>query len=521
MKKRIHFNIFVRNISHHYAVNLKIMKAKRFLNVLFVPVACLCFWACGMDSDLGAIYMPEMSGDAAMPEEPGEPVEGDKFDEIVENEFINTADQNVSTFSIDADGASYAYMRKCLRMGIKPSPNAVRIEEYLNYFTFDYEEPSGNHTVAINGEIGECPWNPEHKLMRLGIKGKSIAVSQMPAANYVFLIDVSGSMNQNDKLPLLKEGLMTLTDRLNPTDRVSIVTYSGTVKLLLESTLASDAASIKKAISKLGASGSTAGGAALKMAYEEALSNYIEGGNNRVIMGTDGDFNVGVTSTEALVEMVQDYAAEGIYLTVCGFGSGNLNDHMMEEISNKGNGTYEYIDSEDELSKVFVNERSKFQAVANDSKVQVTFDKEKVDSYRLIGYENRVMANEDFEDDTKDAGEIGAGQTITALYEIVPGEKYMDEGAIAVFDFRYKKALGEESIPLSLDVQKTLTPDVRQTELRFAAGVAAYGLVLRDSRYKGSATFDMAYELMEEGLAFDNYGYRAQLRELVTIAKGL
>ena len=447
---------------------------------------------------------------------------GDRFDEITENDFIRTADENVSTFSIDADGASYAYMRKSLREYSRtPDANAVRIEEYLNYFTFDYEDPAGDHTVAINGEVGDCPWNPEHRLIRLGIKGKSMEISQMPAANYVFLVDVSGSMNQDDKLPLLKEGLITLTDRLNPTDRVSIVTYSGDVKLLLESTLARDAKRIKKAISKLGASGSTAGGAALKIAYEEALANYIEGGNNRVIMGTDGDFNVGVTSNDALVEMVQDYASKGIYLTVCGFGTGNLNDSMMEQISNHGNGTYEYIDSEDELSKVFVNERSKFQAVANDSKVQVTFDKEKVESYRLIGYENRVMANEGFEDDTKDAGEIGAGQTITALYEIVPGEKYEEEGVLAVFDFRYKKSLSEESIPLSLEVLRHDTLDAKPTELRFAAGVAAYGMVLRDSKYKGTATFEMAYELVGERLSFDPYGYREQLRELIKLAEDI
>lgn len=495
------------------------MKTTAFFKALLVPAAFLCFISCSMDGDMGGIFMPEASYDEAMPGELEEPTGGDKFDEIVENDFIKTADQNVSTFSIDADGATYAYMRKCLRNGQLPSPNAVRIEEYLNYFTFDYAEPSGDHTVAINGEVGECPWNPDHKLIRLGIKGKSITANQMPAANYVFLIDVSGSMNQDDKLPLLKEGLITLTDRLNPTDRVSIVTYSGTVKLLLESTLVSDANSIKNAISKLGASGSTAGGAALKMAYEEALANYIEGGNNRVIMGTDGDFNVGVTSNDELVEMVQTYASQGIYLTVCGFGTGNLNDSMMESISNKGNGTYEYIDSEDELSKVFVNERSKFQAVANDSKVQITFDKEKVDSYRLIGYENRVMANEDFEDDTKDAGEIGAGQTITALYEIIPVEGFNGEGPLAVFDFRYKKSLGEESIPLTLDVTGTDALDATPTELRFAAGVAAYGMVLRDSKYKGTATFDMAYSLIGERLSFDPYGYRAQLRELIMMAK--
>lgn len=494
-----------------------VMNKMRILKAFVLPALCLSMVSCSLDFATGP-NIPNIPLDGDVPPSQND---GDRFDEIVENDFIKTSVENVSTFSIDADGASYAYMRKQLNDGQSVLPVSVRIEEYLNYFTFDYDEPTGDHTVAINGEVGDCPWNPDHKLIRLGIKGKSLDASQMPAANYVFLIDVSGSMNAYDKLPLLKEGLVTLTERLNPQDRVSIVTYSGNVKLLLESTLASDAETIKMAISSLGASGSTAGGAAMKMAYEEALANYIKGGNNRVIMGTDGDFNVGVTSTQELVAMVQEYASLGIYLTVCGFGTGNLNDGMMEQISNKGNGTYEYIDSEDELSKVFVNERSKFQAVANDSKVQVTFDKDKVDSYRLIGYENRMMSNNDFEDDSKDAGEIGAGQTITALYEIVPGKKFDEGGALAVFDFRYKKALGEESIPLTMDVTGSDTLDETPTELRFAAGVAAYGMILRDSKYKGTADLDMAYDLVGERLSFDPYGYRAQLRELIQMAKDL
>jgi Ca-activated chloride channel family protein len=341
----------------------------------------------------------------------------------------------------------------------------------------------------------------------------------MPEANFVFLIDVSGSMHSNDKLPLLKSGLKTLVDQLKPTDRISIVTYSGKVKRILESTLVSDASKIKSAISSLTASGSTAGGAAMKMAYEEALANYIDGGNNRVIMGTDGDFNVGVTSTDELVEMVQDYAEKGIYLTICGFGRGNLNDSMMESISNHGNGTYEYVATEDDMTKVFVNERSEFLAVANDTKIQITFDKDKIESYRLIGYENRVLNNEDFENDAKDAGEIGAGQTITALYEVVPLEKgSADEGVLAVFDVRYKKALGEESVALSLDVVPT-DASALSSEFSFAAGVAAYGMLLRESPYKGEATYVMARELAEEGLEFDQYGYRADFVDVIKAAE--
>ena len=444
---------------------------------------------------------------------------GDSFDEIKENGFIRTSEQNVSTFSVDADGAAYAYMRRSIASGWMPTPNAVRIEEYLNYFTYDYPEPVGDESVSINGEIGDCPWNTNHKLMRLGIKGRTIPQDEMPDANYVFLIDVSGSMNSSDKLPLLKTGLKTLTDYLRPTDRISIVTYSGKAEMLLESTLASDAETIKTAISKLVASGSTAGGQAMKMAYEEALANYIEGGNNRVIMGTDGDFNVGVTSTDELLEMVQDYASKGIYITVCGFGTGNLNDSMMEKISNEGNGTYEYIDCEDELTKVFVNERSKFFSVANDAKVQVTFNPELIESYRLIGYENRSLSNEDFGNDRKDAGEIGAGQTITALYEIVPASSYDDRKSPARFDFRYKKALSEASRPLSVDIPASRSASY--TEFDFAAGVAAYGMLLRNSEYKGDASFSMVRGLVESGLSFDPYGYRKAFLDIVETAESI
>ena len=466
------------------------------------------------DWEVCPVRLPEMDGSYT-----GIPGEGDRFDELKENDFVRTTDQNVSTFSVDADGASYAYMRRCLRSGMFPSQYSVRIEEYLNYFTFNYPEPAGDHTVGINAEVGRCPWNEEHKLMRLGLKGRSMKASQMPDANFVFLIDISGSMSPDDKLPLLKKSLLVLVDKLRPTDRVSIVTYSGEVKLLLESTPVKDADKIRKAVSKLTASGSTAGGEAMKMAYEEALANFIEGGNNRVIMGTDGDFNVGVTSTEALMEMVQDFASKGVYLTICGFGSGNLNDSMLETVSNNGNGTYEYIDSEDEMTKVFVNERSKFYSVANDTKVQVTFDSTKVYSYRLIGYENRALSEDDFENDDKDAGEIGAGQTVTALYEIVPAEGFSEGGTLAVFDVRYKKALGEESIPLSMEVMYEDTLDEVPTELDFAAGVAAYGMILRDSKYKGTATYEMAFDLVGTGLGYDPYGYRLQLQTMIAAAQ--
>ena len=488
------------------------------INIVLTFTACLLMAGCmAADYYPGAMEngYPSIDGDEY-------PQAGDRYSEYSDNPFIETRTQNVSTFSVDADGASYANMRRYVTEGSLPYAASVRIEEFLNYFTFDYEDPADGAPIALNAEVGPCPWNQEHRLLRLGLKGKSMDPSSMPDANFVFLIDVSGSMNSKDKLELLKRGLMTLVDELRPTDRISIITYSGNVTKLLESTLVSESLAIKSAISKLVASGSTAGGAALKMAYEEALDNYIKGGNNRVIMGTDGDFNVGVTSTEQLVEMVQDYASKGIYMTVCGFGRGNLNDAMMEEISNHGNGTYEYIATEDDMTKVFVNERSEFFSVANDVKIQITFNKDMVSSYRLIGYENRVMSNEDFENDQKDAGEIGAGQTVTALYEIVPQEGYDMAAApdVALFDVRYKETLGESSAALNMDVKDAGAAGL-SSELSFAAGVASFGMLLRQSPYMGTSTYEMAYELAENGLAYDPFGYRADFVNVVKAASKL
>ena len=436
----------------------------------------------------------------------GKPAEsGDQFEEFADNPFVKTSQQHVSTFSVDADGASYAIMRRYKSLGWKIVPSSVRIEEFLNYFTFNYPVPTGSETVAINAEVGECPWNAEHQLLRLGIKGKELVANEMPQANFVFLIDVSGSMYSQDQL--------------KPNDRISIVTYSGEVKKLLESTPVKEAAKIKAAISELTASGCTNGGTALKMAYEEALVNYDPSSNNRVIMGTDGDFNVGVTSTQALVEMVESYAAKGIYMTCLGFGSGNLNDAMMEQVSNAGNGTYHYIDCEDEMMKVLVHERDRFVSVANDAKCQVTFNSEIVKEFRLIGYENRVMNREDFENDKKDAGEIGAGQTITALYELVLDKQAVAAAnqTFATFDFRYKKTLQSESTPLqlTLSTHQVFNKNGRSGDFYFAAGIAAYGMLLRDSPYKGDATIGMARNLVAKGLSYDPHGYRAKLLNLL------
>ena len=503
------------------------MKKNLYFTLGLVAMSLLATGCSTTDGESGGLFYAEgvyaYSADGMMPVMPE--ASGDKFDDFTDNPFVKTADEPVSTFSVDADGASYAIMRRYLTSGYRIDPSSVRIEEFLNYFTFNYAAPKGDDHVAIHAEVGECPWNAGHHLLQLGIKGKELPAAAMPRANFVFLVDVSGSMASRDKLDLLKKGLTELLYQLNPDDRISLITYSGEVNKLLESTPVREADKLKKAIGKLTASGCTAGGEALKMAYEEALSNYDPKCNNRVIMGTDGDFNVGVTTTDALVEMVENYARKGIYMTCLGFGTGNLNDAMMEKISNAGNGTYHYVDCENEMMKVFVHERSQFVSVANDAKCQVSFNPDLVSEYRLIGYENRVMSNEDFENDKKDAAEIGAGQTITALYELVLKADYQNTLVasaasatnLVTFDFRYKKTLDGASIPLqvALTADSPINKYGRPDDFYFAAGVAAYGMVLRDSPYKGDATIDMAKRLVSQGLRFDPHGYRAELLKLM------
>lgn len=507
----------------------------RKLFARFIPVAIgmLAAGCSTSDNDPSNYYYEEAPSYLKIAGEPAKQAEGDQFEDFSDNPFVKVSDEPTSTFSVDADGASYGVMRRYINDGYLVDTKSVRIEEFLNYFTFDYDSPKDDNAVAINAETGPCPWNPQHRLLRLGLKGKEIAPDKMPQANFVFLVDVSGSMDSKDRLYLLKSGLKELLYQLSPEDRISLITYSGNVKKLLESTPVREAAKIRNAIDRLRAEGTTAGGEALKMAYEEATVNYDPTRNNRIIMGTDGDFNVGVTNTSELVKMVEEYARKGIYLTCLGFGQGNLNDEMMEKISNSGNGTYHYIDCEDEIMKVFVHERERFVSVANDTKCQVTFDSTYVSSYRLIGYENRVMDNKDFEDDKKDAGEIGAGQTITALYELVPTEQWQasadassgSQHILAQFDVRYKKALGMASIPLKSEVttedlylpngeMKPLTAN-----LSLAAGIATYGMLLRNSPHKGDANYDMAIELVKNSLSFDPHGYRGKLVELMKKAK--
>ncbi len=439
----------------------------------------------------------------------------EKYKDYEENPFVNVSEQPVSTFSVDADGGSYANMRRYLHLGQIPPKSSVRIEEYINYFTFDYPEPTGGENVSLNSELSSCPWNSKHHLMRLGMKGVTIPAEQLPNSNYVFLIDISGSMNSPDKLDILKRGFKTLVDNLRDKDKIAIVTYAGSSGVLLESTYASEKSKIKSAIEKLRAEGSTAGSKGIKTAYEIAKNNFITGGNNRVILGTDGDFNVGISSVDDLVELIEEKRKSGIYLTILGVGSDNLNDHMLEQIANKGNGNYEYIDNDKQIDKVFTQELSKFYTIAKDSKIQITFNKNMVESYRLIGYENRALDNEDFEDDSTDAGEIGSSQTITALYEVILLDVSGKE-EYAKFDFRYKKINETESRLITHNIDaKPKGIASSSKNMKFAASITGFGLLMKQSKYKGVLDKQMVLNLGKSAATFDPNGYRKEFIQLV------
>lgn len=440
---------------------------------------------------------------------------GEKYEEYGENDFLYASESPLSSFSVDADGASYANMRRFV-LNEQPVPSAsVRIEEYLNYFTFDYPEPKAGDLLSVSSEISVAPWNKEHFLLRLGIKAKSIEHAKLPPSNYVFLVDVSGSMASADKLDMLKDGLLMLSDNIRDDDRVTIVTYSGSVSMALEPTLGKDRQQIKSVIRELYASGSTNGGEAIKMAYEAAQEFYVEGGNNRVILATDGDFNVGVTSNEAMVELIENYLDSGTYLTVLGFGEGNLNDSMMEKVANSGNGNYEYIDCVAQMKKVFVEEITKLYCIAKDAKIQVDFDPEAVDQYRLIGYENRGMSNEDFDDERKDAGEIGVGQTITALYEIIPVDEASTQiDVVGAMALRYKDGSTGVSREINHSISSSMLSESSEDQ-NFAASLALYGMLLKESKYSGEGSAIMAAELAEGSCSFDPNGYRKEFVSLV------
>lgn len=482
------------------------MKTYFRLTVLCCLILCA---ACGPSAE--EKYKEQVRLDALENAEQG----NEKYADYGENPFFLASERAVSTFSIDADGASYSNTRRFIHLGQKPPAASVRIEEYINYFTFDYPEPKGGENVAVQTEMANCPWNPEHHLMRIGLKGRSVPPSEQAACNYVFLIDVSGSMDSSDKLGVLKAGFRQMVEGLRSIDRVAIVTYAGAAGVLLPSTRGDQKGKIKEAISGLSAGGSTAGAEGINTAYAIASENFVTNGNNRVILGTDGDFNVGISSTDELIQLIERKRASGIYLTVLGVGEGNLNDQMMEQLANKGNGNYEYIDNAAQIKKIFVDERSRFQTVAKDCKIQLTFNPKAVESYRLIGYENRVMDNADFKNDSVDAGEIGSGQTITALYEVSLNKKHAAD-AYATLDLRYKKPSENDSRLLSTRIE-TKPVDIQQSSenMRFVASLAAFGLMMKESKFKGQANKQMVLDFAQSALGYDPNGYRKDYVEML------
>ncbi len=468
------------------------------------------------------------------------------YSAIHENGFKDVLHAPLSTFSIDVDRASYSNVRRFLNMGQLPPKDAVRIEEMINYFSYDYPEPEGKHPFSVYTEISECPWNEDHQLLHVGLKGKSIGKEQLPASNLVLLIDVSGSMGTPNKLPLLKQAFRMLVSELRPEDRVAMVVYAGAAGLVLESTPGSKKEEILAALERLESGGSTAGGAGLKLAYQVAMENFIEEGNNRIILATDGDFNIGPSSNAEMERLIEEKREHGIFITVLGFGMGNYKDDRMEIIADKGNGNYAYIDNIQEARKMFITEfGGTLFTIAKDVKFQIEFNPARVKGYRLVGYENRLLNDEDFNDDKKDAGEMGAGHTVTALYELIPAGseeplksidplKYQSgdgrresktnvkpdlSAELMTVKLRYKRPDGNTSTMVEIPVKgKVLEADETSDNFRFSAAVAEFGLILRESEYKAEATLGQVIELAKDARGADEEGIRSEFLRLVRLA---
>lgn len=469
-------------------------------------------------------------------------VNNESYAKISENNFKRATDHPLSTFSIDVDAASYSNVRRYINGGNLPPKDAVRIEELINYFDYNYEQPKGDDPVNIVTEISAAPWNKAHRLVQIGLKAKNIPTEKLPSSNLVFLIDVSGSMEAPNKLPLLISSLRLLTDNLRDQDKVAIVVYAGNSGLVLPSTSGDNKQAIKEALSKLSAGGSTAGGAGIKLAYKVATDNFIKGGNNRIILATDGDFNVGASSDTDMQTLIEEKRKSGVFLTVLGFGMGNYKDSKMEVLADKGNGNYAYIDDINEARKVLINEfGGTLFTVAKDVKLQVEFNPRKVQAYRLIGYENRLLNNEDFNDDLKDAGEMGAGHTVTALYEIIPAGveskflksvdalKYQKTSSssnntsneLLNVKMRYKQPDGDKSKLLQKAVVDNGGNLLQQASdnFKFSASVAMLGMLLRQSEFVQQGNFDTAIALAESAKGTDKEGYRAEYVKIAKSAK--
>ena len=507
----------------------------------------LFIYSCNTGSTSERIYshditLESITDSEAVPQEQNKTADlnTEEYSNIVENHFVKAKQEPLSTFSIDVDRAAYSNVRRFIQDGSLPPANAVRIEEMVNYFNYNYPQPENDDPFSINTEISSCPWNSEHKLVHIGLQGKKIETGNLPASNLVFLIDVSGSMEDANKLPLVQSSLKMLTDQLRDEDKVAIVVYAGSAGLVLPSTKGSDKETIKDAIDKLSAGGSTAGGEGILLAYKTAEKNFKKNGNNRIIIATDGDFNVGLSGDDELVNLIEEKRKSGIYLTVLGYGMGNYKDSKMQQLADKGNGNHAYIDNITEARKVLVNEfGGTLFTIAKDVKLQLEFNPQKVQSYRLIGYENRLLASEDFNDDKKDAGELGAGHTVTALYEIIPvgvndeyttkvdDLKYQDKQStnnnfsdeLLTIKFRYKAPKSDVSKLITHPVlDNNISLESTSDNFKFSAAVAEFGLLLRNSSFKENASYTQTIQLVKDSKENDEDGYRAEFLQLVKSA---
>lgn len=536
-------------------MNTKMNSMKKLAALMAVVTSVSTLTACGdamdtsgsdyaMNNEKGAQHYTEAAiaaedyandaapaGDEAMPPEMNSVDDADiqqndeEYNYIKENGYTAVSSAPLSTFSADVDTASYTNVRRMIDDGMDVPPDAVRIEEFINYFDYDYTDPADGEPFAVHTELSDCPWNDETELLMVGINTKRFdaVLDERPAMNLVFLIDVSGSMYDDNKLPLVQKSFSMLTDNLSAADRVSIVTYAGSDEVVLEGADGNDRKKILRAINDLEAGGSTAGAAGINTAYDIAQKYFIDGGNNRVILATDGDLNVGLSSESELTRLIEEKRESGVFLSVLGFGTGNYKDNRLEALADYGNGNYSYIDSEKEAKKVLVDEMSgTLFTVAKDVKFQLEFNPANVKGYRLIGYENRVMAAEDFNDDTKDAGEIGAGHSVTVLYEIVPADSKMELGEselkyasdsegvmgdeLLTVNIRYKEPEGSESKLLTYPVNKSLYSDKMSADMNFASCVAEFGMLLRNSRYIGDVTYkDVSAQLSRYDYSDDDY----------------
>jgi Ca-activated chloride channel homolog len=490
---------------------------------------------------MGGVARPVAAREISFPVVSPPPFNTEEYARIYENRFLDVLTNPLSTFSIDVDTASYANIRRFIRENRFPPKDAVRVEEVINYFDYEYPVPQGDDPFSIYMEMSQCPWNKSRRLIHAGLQGKTLLPEDQPPSNLVFLLDVSGSMNTPRKLPLLQTAFKLLVKELSEKDRVAIVVYAGAAGLVLPSTSAAEKQKIIDAIEKLEAGGSTAGGAGIRLAYKTAMENLIPQGNNRIILATDGDFNIGVSSTSELVRLIEEKREKGVFLTILGFGTGNYKDNRMEQLADKGNGNYYYIDNLLEAKKVFIDDlRGTLFTIAKDVKIQVEFNPAKIKAYRLLGYENRLLDKEDFADDTKDAGELGAGHSVTALYEVIPYGSEEDIPAVddlkyqetkispeafkspeaVTIRLRYKKPNGQKSLLIESALNNDVVPEQKTSNMfKFSAAAAEFAMLLRDSEHKGDAGFDGIIQLAKAGLGADPHGYRAEFIKLAELAQ--